>query len=370
MADIPQLIREITNMYNVLAQAYYSYDQWISKLATLYGQITGGMLTKEEIKVKQGEVTRIFTGLAQLGKSFGSSVNRFNKQVGPAIVTQLKATTATPVIKTQSLNTQLVKLADLFDQTGSHVFADHLDKQLSSTADDSVAALEAHVKIIANTVVELERRLNSVEATQRGFQSLLATQGRTADLMHDCVKLADAFDKIGRSDISDQIDRYVKTKLGPHLMGMVKEISDLRDLVFALIARTNRMEKLQQKAAFVAGLTKLADFSDEVGAYVLANELDKMAEEEVRPIQQPNEGALSTRYCPDHNGIQAVRISERVYQCPIDGKVYNYETGYTNYKGQKVPGGSVAAQTPSTSDYGGIPMRIYDSRQTILNRVN
>jgi hypothetical protein len=145
----------------------------------------------------------------------------------------------------------------------------------------------------------------------------------------------------------------------------------------AVVAKFNRqigpqiVKQLQtspQKAgAVVQELIKLADFSDEIGAYELADELDKIAEEIIQP---PSEGTLSTRYCPDHNGVQAVRISERVYQCPIDGKIYNYETGYTNYKGQKVPGGSIAAQTPTTSDFGGIPMRIYDSRQNILNRVN
>jgi hypothetical protein len=95
-----------------------------------------------------------------------------------------------------------------------------------------------------------------------------------------------------------------------------------------------------------------------------------MEEEQTPPIQPSHEGSLSTRYCPDHHGVQAIRISERIYQCPIDGKTYNYGTGYINYQGQIVPGGSVAEQTPNTSDTGGIPMRFYDSRQSILNRIN
>lgn len=290
MADA-QLIREITNMYNMLASSHYSYEQWISKLATLYGQVISGRITREEAKAKQAEIYQIFTRLSQLNKSFGSSVNKFNKQIGPQIVAQLKGgTQAQPqVVKMQSL-------------------------------------------------------------------------------INDLVKLADAFDKTGNRKLSDQIDQYVKSQLAD----MQKSIDDVRNLVFALIARTNRMEKVQQrKAELVVGITKLANFADEIGAFTLASELDKIAEEEATmPVQPPNEGNLSTRYCPDHNGTQAIRISERVYQCPIDGKVYNYETGYKNYKGQQVPGGSIAAQTPSTSDYGGIPMRIYDSRQTILNRVN
>jgi hypothetical protein len=68
-------------------------------------------------------------------------------------------------------------------------------------------------------------------------------------------------------------------------------------------------------------------------------------------------------------GVQAARISEHIYQCPLDGKVYNYETGYVNYQGQKVLGGSVAEQTPPTSDFGGIPTQIYDSRQNVINTI-
>ena len=141
-------------------------------------------------------------------------------------------------------------------------------------------------------------------------------------------------------------------QIGPQIVAQFKNssASDVKDITYDLV--------------------KTADFLDIIGAHELADELDRVAEDINEPIQHQNEGTLSTRYCPDHNGVQAIRISERIYQCPIDGKVYNYETGYTNYKGQRVPGGSIAAQTPNTSDYGGIPMRFYDSRQTVLNRIN
>lgn len=78
---------------------------------------------------------------------------------------------------------------------------------------------------------------------------------------------------------------------------------------------------------------------------------------------------LNTRYCPDHNGVQTVRVGERVYQCPLDKKTYNYETGYTNYKGENIPGGSVAHQTPEDSDYFAIPSRIFDSRDSLMNPI-
>lgn len=139
-------------------------------------------------------------------------------------------------------------------------------------------------------------------------------------------------------------------------------------------------------------LTKLADYLDNNEFYALADKVDEvrdlfcMAEDygfvpkskvineneadDDSMVQPRSEGSLSTRYCPDHRGTQAIRIDENTYQCPIDGKKYNYEMGYVNYEGQQVPGGSIANQTPGTSDYGGISMRLYDTRSDILNKMN
>ena len=57
------------------------------------------------------------------------------------------------------------------------------------------------------------------------------------------------------------------------------------------------------------------------------------------------EAPLSTRYCPEHAGVLAVRIGEHTVQCVLDKKVYNYEAGYTLNGGEKVPGGDVSEQT-------------------------
>lgn len=133
-------------------------------------------------------------------------------------------------------------------------------------------------------------------------------------------------------------------------------------------------------------LVKFANFLDDQNAYSLADKVTEVAvlikhayipkmrgtnvEKKETPIQPTNESSLSTRYCPDHIGIQAIRVAEYVYQCPIDGKIYDYKSGYMNYKGQRVPGGSISEQTPTSSDYGGIPMRIYDGRQNVINTLN
>lgn len=57
------------------------------------------------------------------------------------------------------------------------------------------------------------------------------------------------------------------------------------------------------------------------------------------------EAPLSSRSCPDHPGAQMARVGEHLFQCDLDHKTYNYETGYTLNNGSKVPGGDVSLQT-------------------------
>jgi hypothetical protein len=57
------------------------------------------------------------------------------------------------------------------------------------------------------------------------------------------------------------------------------------------------------------------------------------------------EAPLSTRYCPDHPGAQISRVGEHVWQCELDKKSYNFETGFELANGSRVPGGDVAQQT-------------------------
>lgn len=72
------------------------------------------------------------------------------------------------------------------------------------------------------------------------------------------------------------------------------------------------------------------------------------------------EAPLSTRYCPDHAGVQIARVGEHVWQCEMDKKTYNFETGFELNNGSKVPGGDVAQQTQGLS----VPTHaIFDTRE-------
>ena len=53
---------------------------------------------------------------------------------------------------------------------------------------------------------------------------------------------------------------------------------------------------------------------------------------------------MPTRQCPDHPGQQTSRVTDGVRQCPLDGKVYDFNTGFKTEDGTFHPGGSVQAQ--------------------------
>lgn len=77
------------------------------------------------------------------------------------------------------------------------------------------------------------------------------------------------------------------------------------------------------------------------------------------------EAPLSSRYCPDHAGTQIARVGENAWQCELDKKVYDFETGFTLNNGEHVPGSSVSEQT---SGLDSPSHAVFDTRIDKLNR--
>lgn len=72
------------------------------------------------------------------------------------------------------------------------------------------------------------------------------------------------------------------------------------------------------------------------------------------------EAPLSSRYCPDHPGVQIMRVGEHMWQCEMDKKTYNFESGFELNNGDRVPGGDVAQQTQALN----LPYHsIFDTRE-------
>lgn len=82
---------------------------------------------------------------------------------------------------------------------------------------------------------------------------------------------------------------------------------------------------------------------------------------------RPMEAGLSTRTCPDHPGAQMARIAEATFQCSLDKAVYNYESGFSTMKGNKIPGGDVSNQTQALYDRPNEFMS-FDTRESKLNQ--
>lgn len=89
-------------------------------------------------------------------------------------------------------------------------------------------------------------------------------------------------------------------------------------------------------------------------------EIDKI--KEYRPMEAP----LNTRTCPDHPGAQMSRIAEHTYQCSLDKGIYNYESGYTTMKGNKIPGGDISNQTQVLHDRPN-EFTSFETRESKLN---
>ena len=71
--------------------------------------------------------------------------------------------------------------------------------------------------------------------------------------------------------------------------------------------------------------------------------------------------SVQTRYCPEHAAVMLAHVGDQVYQCPIDGKMYNYVEGYTA-DGEKIPGASIAGQTPEVPYWTVSPAALFETR--------
>ena len=83
---------------------------------------------------------------------------------------------------------------------------------------------------------------------------------------------------------------------------------------------------------------------------------------------EPLEAPLQTRYSPDYPGQSMIRISDGIYQDSVTGKIYDFKTGYTTNKGNKVPGGAVENQEPDVGSSQVGAHTMFSTREGLLNR--
>ena len=277
----------------------------------------------------------------------------------------------------------LIKIANKYDSEGFYAISDIFDECINIVKRAS-----------ENIIIDF---FNGIDNLNSYFKNLsLYNSLKEKEIITISEKINNQLDKIRpfvkKADIKISIDKNQQMvdnlfNLYNKMLNSIRLFSDyaqipigmkqLLDQIKELGANIGIMKQnLKTNASYpikaIKNLSLFADYLDYKNKYIHADVVDKtikiIADEEGK-IKPGFKSSLSTRYCPDHIGVATFRNSTNEYQCPLDGRIYNYETGYSDYSGQIIPGGSIANQTPSATPYAG-PQRIYDSRQSVINTIN
>lgn len=161
--------------------------------------------------------------------------------------------------------------------------------------------------------------------------------------IEDLAALAAAFDASGDPELKKQasvLDELLLTiAASPQILAEKKAANEYR--------LEELRKKYQQPQKDLYDSYKLADVEKKIS--------DSGMTKNYRILEAP----LSTRYCPDHAGTQITRVGEHIWQCELDKKIYDYESGFTLANGNKVPGGDVSYQTQPAAPHHAI----FDTRE-------
>ena len=129
-------------------------------------------------------------------------------------------------------------------------------------------------------------------------------------------------------------------------------------------AEDSEVERLRAKYRAERREQAYASVNPELEKQIGAEQAIKEIEKKVKTYR-PLEASLSSRYSPDMPGVSLMRIGENIYQCPVTKKIYDFNSGYTTAKGNKIPGTGVQGQTEF--EQVGQEHMEFSSREQILN---
>jgi hypothetical protein len=234
-----------------------------------------------------------------------------------------------------------MRIAELLNAIASWLESPNNEALMLAEADNNCATIVAESCVLAAQL--LKTAADQVDELEPAAESLI-----TPDSIDGVAALAGVFDRSGDPELKKQasvIDELLLTIAAPP--NVLAERKDLED---------NRIEELKKK---YENPRKELDKTNKIADSNKA--LDKSQYiKEYKIMEAP----LSSRYCPDHPGAQIARIGEHMWQCDLDKKTYNFESGFTLNNGSKVPGGDVSQQTQGL----GVPTHsIFDTREGRLN---
>jgi hypothetical protein len=217
------------------------------------------------------------------------------------------------------------------------------ENDLFKSAEDNNLALSALANCMVRVASEIKKTANEVlEASELNDKKEL-----TPEFLDELASIAAEFDSSGDEFLQKQasvFDDLLLTLSAPK--NAVYEIKK---------AKSDRIEELKKK---------YKDIKEQLDTNIKSADSIKAVENSAyyRPVRQL-EAPLKTRYCPDHPGAQISRVGDDVWQCDMDGKIYDFAAGFTNMKGQKIPGGGVQYQTKDDHNEGHM---IFDTREQRL----
>ncbi|MFA5024024.1 MAG: hypothetical protein WC523_03670 [Patescibacteria group bacterium] len=278
----------------------------------------------------------------------------------------------------------LVALADKLDEAGQEGEANKIDEMLREMEESEPPMNDAEKLVKRDNDVFGLTEYN--EDLEKVFRNKASKSKR--DAFEKLASIADKLDDIGAPEEANLIDEFLaKHAVVSHedeylLKGVEDEINSS---VNAFIKNPNETTK----NAVCKEVQRYLDLHEDVSELKLdknaakkvtdpydykehhkeqvreTKETKPVTEHHNKPYQETKAPTLSIRHCPDHIGVQLGRIGDGTYQCSEDGAIFNWETGWTGPDGKVNPGGSVAAQTPQSTEYG-IPHRIFDAREKAL----
>lgn len=230
-----------------------------------------------------------------------------------------------------------MRIAEMLNAIASWLESPNNEALLLSEADEKCMKVVAESCVLSAALIR--QAAEEVERLEPAAESVI-----TPESIQDIANLATALDSSGDPELKKQA-----SVLDELLLGVAAPQGSYKA---AKAAEDYRLEELKKK--YESPRKELAEthkFSE------IEKAIDKSKMTKHYAIL---EAPLSTRYCPDHPGVQIARVGEHVWQCEMDKKSYNFETGFELNNGNKIPGGDVAQQTQGLS----VPTHaIFDTRE-------
>lgn len=230
-----------------------------------------------------------------------------------------------------------MRTAELLNSIASWLESPNNEAMLLAESDEESLKIVAESCVLAAEL--LKKAADEVDMIEPPVESVI-----TPESIEEIAALASALDSSGDPRLKKQasvLDELLLTIAAPPHAAADKKA-----------AENYRIEELKKK--YEQPRKDLQEYN-KVSEYKKAIDKSKMTKE-----FKVNYWPLSARSCPEHAGAQMARIGEHIFQCELDKKTYNYETGYTLNNGEHVPGGDVSLQTQNPNV---ATSQIFDSRE-------